>query len=144
MVAIMRKSSDSLLDIIRNLREQTGINPIPLTAVEKRSGVVEAFAAAVTSAQPRPYYQLNMAQNILQEEVALAQEEFAQEKAAQEKAAQEKAAQEKAAQGNAAQAKTLHRKVLENPELLPPGLQTTIPKTSKRAAMCLAAYKRNL
>ncbi|MEO5364409.1 MAG: hypothetical protein H7838_12400 [Magnetococcus sp. DMHC-8] len=42
-----RISSDPLQTLLDHLREQTGITPLPLSAAERQSGMVEAFAAAL-------------------------------------------------------------------------------------------------
>ena len=46
--------SDPWLELIHALRAQTGIQPIPLSEAEKRSGLVTAFAAAVAPGCPEP------------------------------------------------------------------------------------------
>ncbi|MBF0401899.1 MAG: hypothetical protein HQL90_14170 [Magnetococcales bacterium] len=45
-------SSDPWLELLHTLRKKTGIEPIPLSAAEKESGLLAAFTAVVASPPP--------------------------------------------------------------------------------------------
>ena len=49
-VIMTPEPSDPLLDLLHALRKKTGIQPIPLSEAERRSGLLSAFAAATGAA----------------------------------------------------------------------------------------------